>query len=263
MVRSIIVVAALCLFLLLPIVMTVQSEHRLQSPAGQDVHAGKELLDEHAVSWMSASETEQSAPHEQVETQAVDQVQPDKLIVVIDAGHGGDDPGTTGASKQYEKWFTLSLANKVYALLEFDVHYHPVMMRTEDTFMLPEDRAARANELEADVYLSLHANSYKSKRVRGTETFYEHEHSLPLAELLHKHIVEEAGFPDREVKRMDYKVITLTRMASALLEIGYISHPEEEAAMLQDDFQQRIAEAIVEGLQEYRITFLQERSHTY
>lgn len=171
--------------------------------------------------------------------------------VVIDAGHGGHDAGSPGASKKDEKWYTLSVAKKVFALLQKESDIEPVMMRGDDTYISPADRATKANELNADLFVSIHANSFESPGIRGTETYYYHQESLPFAEVMHAHMLEATGFPDRNVKKMNYIVIKETKMVSALLEIGYLSNPKEESAMLAEDAQNRVAAAVVKGIKAY------------
>jgi len=174
-----------------------------------------------------------------------------KKRVVVDAGHGGNDPGSPGASMKDEKWYTLSMAQKVYALLQDSEWILPIMTRLEDEYISTQDRAIAANTIEADLFISIHANSYKNAKVRGTETYYYNDNSLPFAELMHEQILSATGFPDRKVKKMDYVVIKDTAMTSVLLEIGYLSHPNEEAAMLEESMMNRVAAAIVKGIEEY------------
>jgi N-acetylmuramoyl-L-alanine amidase len=171
--------------------------------------------------------------------------------VAIDAGHGGRDPGSPGASKKDEKFYTLSLAEKVYHLLKVESGITPMMIRTDDSYISPQDRAAIANQEEADVFISLHANSYTNKSTRGTETYYHNRNSMTLASILHEQVVNTTGFPDRNVRKMNYIVIKETIMPAALLEIGYISNPEEESIMISEGMQNEVAMAIVRGIKQY------------
>jgi len=85
--------------------------------------------------------------------------------VVIDAGHGGEDVGATGASGQYEKNFTLSVAKKVSKLLEQNPHIQVYMTRSDDSFISQESRhrPIYANDLNADLFLSIHANTLQTR----------------------------------------------------------------------------------------------------
>ncbi|WP_163580904.1 N-acetylmuramoyl-L-alanine amidase family protein [Gracilibacillus saliphilus] len=177
----------------------------------------------------------------------------EKYKVVIDPGHGGEDPGAIGASGSYEKDFTLSLAKKISILLEDEPKLEVHMTREEDVFLSAEtrERPKFANELDADLYISLHANTFTDPSVSGTESFYYHKNSKRLANIIHRHVSETTGFRNRGVKKENYFVLKDTTMPAVLLEIGYITNPEEEQTMLTDDFQQSLAEAIKNGINEY------------
>ncbi|WP_018930630.1 N-acetylmuramoyl-L-alanine amidase family protein [Gracilibacillus lacisalsi] len=177
----------------------------------------------------------------------------EKYKVVIDPGHGGEDPGAIGASGSYEKDFTLSLAKKISILLEDEPKLELHMTREEDVFLSAEtrERPKFANELDADLYISLHANTFTDPSVSGTESFYYHKNSKRLANIIHRHVSETTGFRNRGVKKENYFVLKDTTMPAVLLEIGYITNPEEEQTMLTDDFQQSLAEAIKNGINEY------------
>jgi N-acetylmuramoyl-L-alanine amidase len=177
----------------------------------------------------------------------------DPFIVVIDPGHGGEDPGAEGASGSYEKDFTLAVSLKVVQLLEDvpDVEAH--MTRETDIFLSSEtrDRPNFANKLDADLFISIHANTFADPTVTGTETFYYHDHSLGLANIIHRHVAKATGFRDRGVSQENFFVLRDTTMPAALLEIGYLTNPADEQVMLTEEFQQSVAEAIVDGIKEY------------
>lgn len=170
--------------------------------------------------------------------------------IVLDAGHGGHDPGATGVSNKFEKGFTLSLTSKVHKLLEKEPLIKSYMTRSDDTFISLEERAKQANELEANLFISIHGNTYESGQIRGTETYYSRPESYPFAELIHRHLLEATGLPDRKVKKVPFKVIRETKMPAVLLEVGYLSNKQDEAQMLQDDFQNRVAASIVKAIKE-------------
>lgn len=175
--------------------------------------------------------------------------------VVIDPGHGGEDPGATGASGTYEKDFTLSLAKKVSQLLEKDEQVEVYMTRQEDVFLSAEkrERPKYANNIPADLYISIHANTFEDSSVSGTETYYYDSNSKSLANIMHQSILKATGFKDRGVRREDYFVLKDTTMPAVLLEVGYITNPGNEEKMLSDNFQQEVAEAISRGIKDYLI----------
>jgi N-acetylmuramoyl-L-alanine amidase len=173
--------------------------------------------------------------------------------VVIDPGHGGKDMGATGASGLYEKDFALSLSKKVKDLLEKETKIEVYMTRDEDTFISTVDRyrPEYANELDADLFISIHGNTYEDANVSGTEAFYYHEESKSFAETVYQKVVNSTGFKDRGVKNNDFFVVKYTEMPSVLLEIGYLTNPEEEQQMLDNEFQDSTAQAIYDGVKEY------------
>ncbi|WP_066188863.1 N-acetylmuramoyl-L-alanine amidase family protein [Gracilibacillus timonensis] len=176
------------------------------------------------------------------------------LKVVIDAGHGGKDNGATGASGKYEKKFTLSLSKKIEEKLKQDPEIEVFMTRTEDNFISQESRyrPKYANKLNADLFLSIHGNTFSSPEVAGTETFYYHKDSRRFAKMIQKHVVEATGFNDRGTTKKDLFVVKDTEMPAVLLEVGYLTNPKEESEMWTDDFQSRVATSIVEGIKEYK-----------
>ncbi|MDG0791590.1 N-acetylmuramoyl-L-alanine amidase [Cohnella ginsengisoli] len=175
-----------------------------------------------------------------------------KKIVVIDPGHGDGDPGGIGATKKQEKSFNLSLALKVEKLLKKQSAFQVVLTRHDDTFIPLSDRATIANKADADAFVSIHANIAPGKpTVRGTETYYYTGSGKTLANVMHKHLVQATGFNDRKVKYASYKVLRETDMPATLLEVGFLSNATEESILFSDSFQNRVAQAIVDGLKDY------------
>lgn len=169
--------------------------------------------------------------------------------VVIDAGHGGSDPGAASVSSRREKEFTLSVANKVYELLKQVTSIRTYMTRTDDTYPTLEERVALANSVQADLFVSIHGNSYKPT-ISGTETYYEREESRAFAEVMHRHLIAATGLPDRGVRRENFKVVRDTTMPAVLLEVGYLSNAHDEALMFSEPFQDKVAAAIVAGIKQ-------------
>ena len=175
-----------------------------------------------------------------------------KKLIVIDAGHGGRDPGTIGITNKQEKVFNLNIALKIQKLLANDPNMEVVFTRIDDTFIELGDRAPVANKLNADAFISIHANSVKNApSANGTESYYYEEASKSFTQIIHKHLLEATGFRDRGVKQAGWKVLRDANMVSVLLETGFLSNAAEEAKLFTDDMQQRIAQGVVNGLKEY------------
>lgn len=172
-------------------------------------------------------------------------------LIVVDAGHGGKDPGALGVAGNHEKDYTLAVANKVVALLKQYPEFQVVPVRTTDVFYELSERVAIANELEADLFLSIHANSFPKPTTGGTETFYYNANSKTFAQLVHKHLQGATQFPDRGVKASGFYVIKNTKMPAVLTETGFLSNPQENALLTSPVFQDKIAKALVEAIREY------------
>lgn len=176
-----------------------------------------------------------------------------RAFIVIDAGHGGNDPGAIGPeSKTQEKDVTLAVSKYLERYLMND-RIQVAMTRSEDLEILLQPRVDVANLRNADLFISIHANSMPpgNTHVRGIETYYTTAHSKGLADTIHKYMVKELGTPDRRVRSRGLFVTRRSKMPSVLLEIGFLSSPAEEALLSNPSYQRKIAKAIRDGIQAY------------
>ncbi|TDG00174.1 N-acetylmuramoyl-L-alanine amidase family protein [Paenibacillus piri] len=169
--------------------------------------------------------------------------------VVIDPGHGDQDPGAKAVNGRSEKEFNLMMGLKVYNLLQQEPQIQPYLTRNDDTFVPLDDRAQFANDRNANVFVSIHGNSYLSTST-GTETYYYKSDSVDFAQIMHKHVAGATGLPDRGVRQQPFRVVKITNMPAVLLEVGYLSNPLDTASMFDDAFQNKVAAAIVAGIKE-------------
>lgn len=181
--------------------------------------------------------------------------------IVIDAGHGGKDPGAEGVSGNHERAYTLALSKKVFDLLQQEPMFEAFMTRTDDTFVDLENRNKFANDLDADALVSIHGNTFTDPDVSGTETYYYADDSIPFAREVHEHLVEATGFRDREVRKEGWKILTQSDSLAILLEVGFLTNPSEEANMLNQRHQEQTAQGIVKGIKDYFTD--RELSHDY
>jgi N-acetylmuramoyl-L-alanine amidase len=172
-----------------------------------------------------------------------------KYKVIIDPGHGDQDPGAKAVNGRTEKEFNLTMGLKVFSLLQKEPQIAPFLTRNDDTFVPLDDRAEFANSRNADVFVSIHGNSYTATST-GTETYYYKEDSTQFAALMHKHVTAATGLPDRGVRQQPFRVVKVTNMPAVLLEIGYLSNEQDTALMFDVAFQNKVAEAIVAGIKE-------------
>jgi N-acetylmuramoyl-L-alanine amidase len=174
-----------------------------------------------------------------------------KKIVVIDAGHGNQDPGAIGVTGKKEKAFNLAIALKAEKLLKKVPNMDVVLTRSNDSFLELKERVKIANDLKADVFVSIHANSAGSSAATGSESYYKNESSKAFAQVMHKYLVKATGLKDRGVRYGNFHVIRETKMAAVLLEAGYLSNRSDESALFNENLQNRMAQGIVDGIKEY------------
>lgn len=172
--------------------------------------------------------------------------------IVIDAGHGAKDPGALSKSlNRWEKEFNLSAALLLKAELEKNKRIRVHMTRSDDTFLELADRIKFAEDLKADLFISIHANSYDNTSVSGSETYYYRDNSKPLADLLHKYVVKGTGLRDRGVRKAAFKVIKETTMPAVLIESGYLSNAGDAKALFDKSVQERFAAEVANGIIDY------------
>jgi len=230
---------------------------------------------------------------------------PPSMVVVIDAGHGGADPGNLG-TKRYrttEKEVTLDVALllRKYISERFpDVKI--VMTRDADEFPSLKKRVAIANETQADLFISIHCDAFDNPQARGSSTFvmgmhkseeslrvamrenasiYQEEdyethyagfnpddpdtyialalkqsvyvnQSLELGSLIQNQFADRVGRKDRGVKQAGYYVISFTNMPSVLVELGFLTNPEEEDFLNSQNGKELMASAILRAFRTYK-----------
>jgi N-acetylmuramoyl-L-alanine amidase len=175
----------------------------------------------------------------------------DRPRVVIDAGHGGDDPGAVGIDGLREKDIILSIAQDVEEILskqDIDV----VMTRDSDVFISLEGRTDLANDVNADLFVSIHANSINLSRpdVSGLETYY-YQSGRRLAEVIHWSILNGVDIDDRSIRRARFFVLRHSTMPAVLVEVGFVTGEVDAANLRDPNHRRRMAEAIAKGIVEY------------
>lgn len=174
-----------------------------------------------------------------------------KKVVIIDPGHGGRQSGAVSVTGAYEKDFNLAVGLKVQALLQQHAEIQTVITRQDDTELSLQQRVDIAQLNQADIFISIHGNKFTTPVPNGIETLYSRKESKDLAEILHKHVLPITGFKDRGVKTASLHVTRETTMPAVLLELGFLSNPADEAMMLTEEYQNKCAQAIVDGIVEY------------
>lgn len=221
-----------------------------------------------------------------------------RILIAVDAGHGGEDPGAHGHGGTYEKNVTLAMARRLKALIDEQPGMRAVLIRDGDYFIPLQGRTAKARRFHADLFVSIHADAYINGDARGSSVFALSEKGATsvaarwlakrendsdliggvninrretylaqtlfdlsqtatindsvkmaravLGELgqvntLHKGEVEQAGFA----------VLKSPDIPSILVETAFITNPDEERRLNQPAYQDKLAHAILSGIQDY------------
>ncbi|CCI23041.1 N-acetylmuramoyl-L-alanine amidase [Microcystis aeruginosa PCC 9809] len=173
-----------------------------------------------------------------------------RFLVVIDPGHGGKDPGAIGIGGLQEKNVILPISLEVTRILQqqgIDVR----LTRDSDFFVTLQGRTDLANRIDADLFVSIHANSMGKGRpdVNGLEVYYFGDRRL--SDTIHRNIVRSVDMRDRGVRRARFYVLRTSRMPSTLVEVGFVTGAEDAAKLANVNFQRQMAAAIARGIMEY------------
>ena len=187
------------------------------------------------------------------------------MIIVIDAGHGGKDPGKVGANGTLEKDINLEIALLLKELLEED-GVTVVMTRQTDTGLYDENssnkkmqdlkgRLAIIGESRADLVVSIHQNSFSDASVCGPQVFYyEGSKQGESAAMLVQNALNtelEIARPRTQKSNDNYFLLTRCSQIMIIAECGFLSNPDEEKLLNDKAYRQRIAEALRKGIYEY------------
>jgi N-acetylmuramoyl-L-alanine amidase len=215
-----------------------------------------------------------------------------KFRIVLDAGHGGWDLGTVGRHGLLEKDLVLDVTERLGELLQSRLGSEVLFTRTDDTYLPLDQRADIANQVQADLFVSVHANYSTSASARGIETYYTNMFAAPGSKEIEKHedgsltkpspvslsiegLHEKIGEsrrlaasvqrslyntlaannPDirnRGIKDADFAVLTGTIMPAILTEISFVSSPADEHNLQSPAYRQEVAEALYQGIARYQ-----------
>ena len=175
----------------------------------------------------------------------------DRPRIIIDPGHGGDDPGTIGIGGFREKDLVLPISLDVAEILrqqDIDV----VMTRDTDNFISLEGRTDLANDIDADLFVSIHANAISLSRpdVNGLETYY-YKSGRRLAEVVHWSILNGVKIDNRGIRRARFYVLRHSTMPAVLIEVGFLTGEVDSSRLKDPNHRRQMAEAIARGIVEY------------
>ena len=183
----------------------------------------------------------------------------DKKVILIDAGHGGSDPGACNGSAQ-EKVFNLNIALMLNDLLMERNDVEIYMSRDDDTYLNREDRLEIATEVNPDLIVSVHNNSLENKSYTGTMVLYYNNDtesqygditSKECAQIVLEKLIDALDTVNRGVvNRQDLHILSKTPCPSILCEISFISNDAELERLKTKEFQENAAQAIYDGVAE-------------
>jgi N-acetylmuramoyl-L-alanine amidase len=169
--------------------------------------------------------------------------------IVIDPGHGGKDPGAPSALGFREKVINLAVAKQLASILS-QRGFRVVLTRNQDVFIEKEERAAVANRCNADLFVSIHADSSESRSLDGF-TVYTARGAGSQSRWAARAIVNamtSTGLDSNGVREADYVVLVKTDCPAVLVEVGYISNFWDAGKLRDPNMQRRLAQAIADGV---------------
>lgn len=188
-----------------------------------------------------------------------------KIVIVIDPGHGGFDPGKVGVNDVLEKDINLSISLKLKELLEAE-NMKVIMTRSEDCGLYSstdsnkkradmQKRVEIINNSEAVLAVSIHQNSFQQESSKGAQVFY-HESSdkgKVLGETLQEIIKAEIADGNHRVAKSNdsYYMLRKTQCPLVIVECGFLSNYEEAKLLTEDEYQKKMSEAIRDGIKKY------------
>lgn len=266
----------------------VQTEPAVQTDSTQIVSSDSSVPIDAAIPAEPSTEEAPAKP------QIVDRL----ITIAIDAGHGGEDPGAHGKNGTNEKEVTLAIARKLKELVDAEPNMRGVMTRDADYFIPLHGRVVKARKLQADLFVSIHADAFVSPEARGSSVFALSERgatsamarylaksenesdliggvslddkdpylaktlldlsqtatisdSLKLAKAVLGHLGEINDLHKGSVEQAGFAVLKSPDIPSILVETAFISNPDEERRLKDEEYQTKMANAILSGIKRY------------
>lgn len=178
------------------------------------------------------------------------------MKVMLDAGHGYNTPGKRSPDGMREYEFNRAVAN--YARSHFQDYQNVTVYfaHSDDRDVPLQERTNRANSLNVDIYISIHANAYGNggwTSPSGIETYVYTSRppiAYQLAQKVQRNLVAATGLPDRGVKTADFHVLRATKMDAILAECGFMTNQNDMKLLRSEEYRKTVAEAIVKAVAE-------------
>lgn len=174
-----------------------------------------------------------------------------RMVVIIDPGHGGPDPGAVGINGIQEKRVVLDIGTQVAAFLQRQ-GVQTILTRSDDRDLDLEPRVQLAEQANATVFVSIHANAISMSRpeVNGLETYY-YESGRQLAQVIHQNVLQLTRVSDRGVRKARFYVLRKTSMPSVLVEVGFVTGRDDASRLSNPAYRTQMADAIARGILQY------------
>ena len=185
--------------------------------------------------------------------------QPEKLKIkaltfALDAGHGGENLGALGSTGVFEKDINLAVVRELKSILE-DRGARVVLTRESDADLTMGDRVRKVVSSGADLLISVHSNSVglttNPDNTRGTATFYKHVCYRPLALAIVKQVLKTGVPLFGNVGSFNFSLNAPTELPNVLVEMAFVSNPQDEMMLIDPEFRHRIAQRIVDGVDDF------------
>ena len=220
------------------------------------------------------------------------------VVVALDPGHGGEDPGAIGPGGTYEKIVALSIAQRLRDRINAQPGMRAMLTRDSDYFVPLHERVVKARRVQADLFVSIHADAFMNPQARGASIFALSENgatsaaarwmakkenasdlvggvnvkahdstvmralldmsttaqikdSLKLGQSILGHLGEVGRLHNGHVEQAGFAVLKAPDIPSILVETGFISNPQEEQQLCDEDYQNRLADALAAGINRY------------
>lgn len=176
------------------------------------------------------------------------------IKIVVDAGHGGKELGAVSCCRNYEKDFNLSISKYLEKDLK-ELGANVYMTRNTDKFVSLNDRVKYTNEKNAQIFVSVHANSLPDsqnpQKHRGSSVYHYYDEAKPLADSILNSVANSMNINTEGVKQASFAVVRNTSAVSVLVETAYVINPYDNELLMNDSFRQRYAQAIADGIKDY------------
>ncbi|MBS4218951.1 N-acetylmuramoyl-L-alanine amidase [Bacillus sp. FJAT-49711] len=170
--------------------------------------------------------------------------------IILDAGHGGYDPGAIGIGGFLEKDFNFNTAQRVKNKL-IQAGAQVIMTRSDDRYVGLQDRVMMSQAYPSSVFISLHHNAHKNSGASGINSFYYYPADKNLTVAIQDQLNKQTPMKINSVQFGDYYVLRNNHPQSILLELGFITNMNDMSVIQNNQYQEQVAESIVQGLQNY------------